>query len=278
MRLPVSIAAALLCLGGFAFAANPSSAESVPAPSQDIEVTADKSLEWYEDQNIYVARGNAKAVRGDVAITADLLTAHKRETKAPKGEKGPTGDIDRLTAEGNVVITKGSARILADRAIDDVDKHVFVATGDNLRYESGEQVVTAKKSLEYWDRKKIAVARGSAHAVKGDRHIMGDVLTAEFRTKDGKDELYKMTSEGKVTVVTKSDVVRGDKGVYDASSDVAVVTGNVSVTRADGMQLTGDVGEANFTTNQSRLINEGSGRVRALLPGKNARTAKGGAR
>jgi lipopolysaccharide export system protein LptA len=68
--------------------------------------------------------------------------------------------------------------------------------------------------------------------------------------------------------VTKSDVTRGDRGVYDAARDIAIITGHVRITRADGTQLTGDVGESDFTANQSRLINDGSGRVRALLPAK----------
>jgi lipopolysaccharide export system protein LptA len=256
-------------------------ATASPAPQQ-VEVTADKTLEWYQDQSIYVARGNAKAVRGDLTVTADMLTAHERDKpkdasgkplpKAPKAadkKSGDSGDIDRMTAEGNVVILKPNARITGDRAVDDTDKHVIVVTGNNLRYETDKQVVTARDSLEYWDETKIAVARGNAVAVKGDRHVAGDVLTAEFRDQpNGKDQLYKMTALGNVTVITKSDVTRGDRGVYDAARDIAIVTGHVRITRPDGTELTGDVGESDFAANQSRLMNDGSGRVRALLPQK----------
>ncbi len=259
-----------------------SCAEAKDAPdSASVEVTADKSLEWYRDQNLYVARGNAKAVRGELTVTADLLTAHKRKkplkSKDKKKDK-PSGDIDRLTAEGNVVILKSDARITGDRAVDDIDKHVVVVTGNNLKYETNNQVVTAHESLEYWDETKIAVARGRAVASKGDRRITGDVLTAEFRDQpNGKDQLHKMTAVGNVTVVTKSDIVRGDKGVYDAARDIAIITGHVKITRPDGTELTGDVGEADFVNNQSRLLNEGSGRVRALLPAKStAKTPKTG--
>ncbi|MDR3424584.1 MAG: LptA/OstA family protein [Alphaproteobacteria bacterium] len=253
------------------------------APAQQIEVTADKTLEWYQDQNLYVARGNAKAVRGDLTVTADLLTAHEREkpkdakdkkTPADKKADNDAGDIDKMTAEGHVVILKPHARITGDRAVDDVDGHVIVVTGDNLRYETDKQVVTAKDSLEYWDDKKIAVARGNAVAVKGDRHVAGDVLTAEFRdTPNGSSQLYKMTAVGHVTVVTKNDVTRGDKGVYDAARDIAIVTGHVRITRPDGTELTGDVGESDFAANQSRLMNDGSGRVRALLPARTTEKA-----
>lgn len=237
-----------------------------------VEVSADGSLEWYEEQGLYVARDKAQAIRGDLTVTADLLTAHKREA-APAGKKGATssdtGDLDKLTAEGHVVIVKGKATITGDKAVNDVDKHVILVTGNDLRYETDKQVVTARESLEYWDDKKIAVARGHAIAVQGDRHISGDILTAEFRDQpNGSSQLYKMTAVGNVTVLTKTDIVRGDKGVYDAVRDTAIITGHVRITRPDGTELTGDVAEADFAANQSRLLNQGSGRVRALLPSK----------
>jgi lipopolysaccharide export system protein LptA len=287
MRFKASILAIGLTLGGVM----PAVAKSTPAqtgasPTHQIEITADQSLEWYQDANIYVARGNAKAVRGDTTVTADLLTAHQREKpktdaavpKAPKtpGEKksNEAGDIDKMTAEGHVLIEKPNARVTGDHAVEDADTHVMVVTGNNLRYETDKQIVTAKDSLEYWDEKKIAVARGHAVAVKGDRHVEGDILTAEFHAppNGGADQLSKMTALGHVTVITKNDVTRGDKAVYDAARDIAIVSGHVCITRADGTELTGDVGESDFAANQSRLMNDGSGRVRALLPAKS--TAK----
>jgi len=284
MRVLIAVLMFLFLLGNPHFAeakAAPSpqaSGESAAAPQ--IEITADKTLEWYQDQNMYVARGNAKAVRGDMTVTADLLTAHEREKpKTAPGQKPPkttddkksegSGDIDKMTAEGNVVIIKPNTRVTGDHAVDDVDRHLMVVTGNNLRYETDKQVVTARDSLEYWDETKIAVARGNAVAIKGDRHVEGDVLTAEFRAQpNGADQLYKMTAIGNVIVVTKNDVTRGDRAVYDAGRDIAIITGNVRITRPDGTQLTGDVGESDFAANQSRLMNSGSGRVRALLPSK----------
>ena len=267
-----------------------------------IEVTADKSLEWYEDQRIYVARGNAKAVRNDLTIEADLLTAHERDlppkagaasaTTSAQPETAPaatataqpaagkpvkstndngTGDIDKMTAEGNVRNTTSKAHITGEHAVDDLDKHVSYLTGDNLKYETAEEVVTSKKSLEYWEDKKLAVARGDAVAIRGDRHVEGDVLTAEFRDlPNGKSQLHTMTAEGHVVVITQNDVSRGNHAVYDINRNIAILTGNVRITRADGTQLTGDVGEVDFAANQSRLLNEGKGRVRALISSKTA--------
>lgn len=241
MRLCVWTFVFALLLGNAAVAASES-----PAPGDQLEITADTSLEWHEKASLYVARGKAKAAQGDLTVSADLLSAHTREKKtkkqAPKSTRKNNeapGDIDRMTAEGNVVITKASARITGDRAVYNIDTQTVTITG------------------------KQAVA------VKEDRRINGDTLTAEFREQpSGRNELHKMTATGNVTVVTKADVVRGDKGVYDASQDLAIISGNVRISRPDGTVLTGDVAEANFKTNRSRLMNDGSGRVRALLPAR----------
>jgi lipopolysaccharide export system protein LptA len=264
---------------------NAPASDDAPEPSgpKPVDVTADDSLEWYQDQNLYVAKGNAKAIRGDMVVDADTLMAHEREKPtvapgAPKPPKPPkdanadkngTGDIDKMTADGHVRITDPKQRVTGDHAVYDLDQHVMVVTGNNLRYETEKEIVTAKDSLEYYEDKKIAVARGNAVADKGERHVEGDILTAEFRDEpNGQQELWKMTAVGHVTVITKGNISKGDKAVYDVARDLAVLTGDVRVTRADGTQLTGDVGEVDFTNNQSRLLNEGHGRVRALLASK----------
>jgi lipopolysaccharide export system protein LptA len=253
------------------------------APKQ-VDVSADQSLEWYQDKRMYVARGNAKAIRGETVIQADILSAHEREKPpTPDGKKVPktpldsgspdkgTGDIDKMIAEGNVRITDPKQRVTGQNAIYDLDQHVAILTGDNLKYETEKETVTAKDSLEYWEDKKLAIARGNAVAVQAGRHIAGDVLTAEFKDAPtskgpgGEQQLTKMSVLGHVVIVTKTDVSRGDKAVYDMDRNLAVLTGHVRITRGDGTQLSGDVGEVDLKTNESRLRTDGAGRVRALL-------------
>lgn len=264
--------------------AKPSPAQTAaPLPSggsnAPVDVTADQSLEWYQDQNLYVARGNAKAVRGDMTVEADILTAHEREkpktapgqASAPKvkANANGTGDIDKMTAEGNVRITTTRAHIYGEHGVYDLDQHVAWLTGKNLKYVTDDEVVTAKDSLEYWEDKKLAVARGDAVAIRGDRHVEGDVLTAQFRDMpNGKSQLQTLTGLGHVTVITGNNISRGERVVYDVNRNIAILTGHVRITRADGTQLAGDVGEVDFAKNQSRLLNEGSGRVHALLPSR----------
>jgi len=283
------------CIGLAAFVARGAEAADKPPPkgpgTGHIEVTADDSLEWYQDKRLYVARGNAKAVRGDLTVEADVLTAHEREAPpkgakanapenapenapaseaaTPTGDSG-TGDIDKMTAEGHVHVSTPKSNIYGQHGVYDLVQHVTYVTGDDLKYQTEEETVTAKQSLEYWENKKIAVARGNAVAVHGDRHVEGDVLTAKFRDlPNGKSEIHTMRADGHVVVITHNDISRGDRAVYDLNRNIAIITGHVRITRPDGMQLSGDVGEVDFATNQSRLLNQGKGtRVRALLTDK----------
>ncbi len=176
-----------------------------------------------------------------------------------------------MEADGHVLITDPKSRTTGEHATYDLNQHTIIVTGDNLRYETDKQTVTAKDSLEYYEDKKIAVARGHAVEDEAARHIEGDILTAEFKDNpNGQTDLTKVTAEGHVVVVTKNDTARGNHGVYDAARNIAIITGNVQITRPDGTQLAGDVGEVDFDANQSRLLNSGTGRVRALLPQKSA--------
>ena len=46
-----------------------------------IKVEADKSIEYFEKQKIYVASGNAKASKGNFSIKAEKITAFLGNTK-----------------------------------------------------------------------------------------------------------------------------------------------------------------------------------------------------
>jgi lipopolysaccharide export system protein LptA len=251
------------------------SAYAVVPDDDTLEVTADHSLEWYQDKNLYVARGNAKAVRGDKEVAANTLTAHERadaaSKKASKDKANNLGKVDYLTAEGNVVITDPLHRITGEHGIYDLDQGLAKLTGSNLKYETEKETVTARDSLEYWENTKMAVARGKAVAVGSNRRVEADVLTAQFletHSRSGaQTRLSKLIADGNVNVITSSDLARGDRGVYDMDRNVATLMGHVRITRADGTQLNGDRGEVDFNTNQSRLLNSGQGgRVRVLLP------------
>jgi lipopolysaccharide export system protein LptA len=243
-----------------------------------IEVEADQGIEWLRDQQLYLARGNAKATRGQVTVYGDMLTARyrPRASTKPAGLKQPTGDsgtgsggteIYQLEAIGNVKITTPTETAWAERAIYDADQAVMVLLGNNLRLETKTDVLTARDSLEYWDKRQLAVARGNAIAAREDRRIRADTLSAQFVDVPGQGQkLQRVDAFGNVEVRTQLETARGEKGVYLAGPEQATLIGNVKITRGNN-QLDGEVAEVDMKTGISKLLPGGTGqaRVRGLF-------------
>ena len=94
-----------------------------------IAITASDGIEWRQEQREVIARGNARAVRQNVTVTADRLIAFYRP-KNGAGAAQPaqsvangadTGgnEIYRVQAEGDVRIFTPTDQALGDRAVYD---------------------------------------------------------------------------------------------------------------------------------------------------------------
>lgn len=232
--------------------------------SGPVEITAENGIEWRRGARLYIARGNASATRGDSTVFADVLTAHYRD--GPNGET----DIYRVDAEGNVRIELPGRTAYGDRGTYDVDRGLLLLLGDDLRFEGAADYVTARDSLEYWDGRDIAVARGDAVAINGENELRGDVLTAYFRRAAGGERvLNTAAADGNVAVTAPDVFARGDSGVYYVKEQLATLTGDVKITRG-GNQLNGAYAEVNLDSGVSRMFGAapeqpGDSRVRGLL-------------
>jgi lipopolysaccharide export system protein LptA len=246
---------------------SPASAQlKVDGNSDPVTVEADNGIEWVSDQKMYIARGNAKATRGEISVAGETLTALYRETEASETE------IYRLEALGGVIIASPERTAYGDRAVYDLDQAVAVVLGKSPRMVTAEQTITASESLEYWEKRRIAVARGDAVASQGDREIRADALTAFFEPKrDGTLEVVRMDAVGGVVITTPREVARGDEGVYNVRKGIATLSGDVKITRGE-TQLNGSLAEVNFNTGISRLLSSDTSksgkRVRGLFTPK----------
>lgn len=282
--------------------------------SGPITIDADNGIEWRREEKVYIATGNAKATRGEVTVTAHRLLAYYRErdpaktasgdpAKAPSPDAKPasaagkpsgsgddTGaantDIYRMVAEDEVTISTPTQIARGDHAVYDVDRAVLVLTGKHLTLDTSEDHITARDSLEYWDDRKIAVARGDGVMVRTDRRVQGDVLLAyieedkkandkkptEGKTageKSSDSHITRVDAFGNVRVSTPLQIAQGGKGVYNLVTNIAYLVDNVRVTQGKN-QLDGDYGEVNLNTNVSRMLsgpaaNRPGQRVRGLL-------------
>ena len=215
---------------------------------QPIEIFADNGIEWQQENLMFLARGNARAVRGQATVFASELRAYYREKS-----DGST-DIWRLDAIGKVRIKTAGEMAYGDKAIYQVEKGILVLSGRKVRLVAGSDEITATKQLEYWEKKQMAVARGNAYAVRKDKRLKADVLASYFRVdKNGDNKLYRVDAFDNVKIVTQTNTATADRGVYNVESGIATLTGSVKLVRGKSI-LTGCSAEVNLNTGISKIF------------------------
>jgi lipopolysaccharide export system protein LptA len=261
-----------------------------------MNVQADNGIEWQQNSQLYIARGNAVAARGPGTIKADTLIAHYRAAKGPAAANAENNsEIYRIEADGNVVITRDTRTVIGDHADYDMDQGIGIVRGKALKMTTASDVVTARDALEWYDEKQIAVARGDAVAVRqGGRTIKADVLTAYMvkvapsgpakppakapagpgpngtlpQANNDDTKINRIDAQGHVVVVNGPDVGRGDYGVYNAATDICTLLGNVTLTRGSDV-VTGQYAVMNMKTNVSRIM------PASTLPGGTSQRVQG---
>ncbi len=232
--------------------------------SDPIEITADDGIEWQRESQVILARGNARATRGTTQVDAQVLRAYYRETP----DQGV--EIWRLDAEGRVVVSTPSEKAYGDTGLYDVDNAVFVLKGQDVKLVINSDTVTADGQLEYWQNKNMAVARGNAVAVHGDKKLKADVLSARFRQdKKGITRIYLIEAFDDVRINTKTDTAVSDYGVYNIETGIVTLSGSVKISRL-GNVLNGCGAVVDLNTGISKLSgcsdsSEKGGRVSGTL-------------
>jgi membrane fusion protein (multidrug efflux system) len=163
-------------------------------------VTARDTLEWYEQKQVAVGRGNAVAVRNGKTIKADILTAYMvkskpadsktpaRPAKAPPAQSGkpsptpaaaPAGSgaapaateskISRVDAQGHVVVTNATDTGRGDYGVYNADTGICTLV-DNVVIARGKDVIKGQYG---------PVAAGQVMFVIDDRDFAAKVAQAE---------------------------------------------------------------------------------------------------
>ncbi len=276
--------------------AQPSDDIGLSRSDQPLDVTADQGIEFSKDAKEIIARVNAKAVRGNTTVTGDTLTAYYRDKTPPppgaaapdKGKKQaaaptpapapapgqaapaagdkPAGDgtggseVWRVTADGNVDIFTPTQHAYGDHGDYNIDDKVVVLTGDHLKMTTPQDIVTARDTLEYWEDKHQAVARGNAVAIRAEKRIQADTLVADFAENKQKQMVIQVAhGYDHVVLTTPTEVVTGDRADYVIETGIVTVTGSVKINRA-GNQIDGNYAVVNLNTGISKVLSAPTGK------------------
>jgi lipopolysaccharide export system protein LptA len=234
--------------------------------NQPIEISADNGIEWNRDAKTYTARGNAVASQGNSEIHADTLVA---------SYDASSSQIEHVEADGSVKIMNPNQTAYGDHADYDRTRKLLVLTGSGLKIESTAETVTARDAFEYWQDQDAMVAKGDVLIAKSNgTTIKSDRATSYFRknAQTGKREAFQVKAEGHVRIDTGKEVVTCDHAVYDPTTQIAVLTGNVVLTQGRST-FQGARAELDMNKGVSRLLPAPGQRVRTTIQPKNQQNA-----
>ena len=243
------------------------------ASGRPIHIEADNGIEWQQAHSVYIARGNASATRGNATVTADVLYAYYRPVNqaadhpaAPAAaskdtqrtqnplQGGSSTEIYRIEAQGHVHFVNGDQQAFGEHGVYDVDQAVMVLTGNDLRIVTPGETITARDSLEWYDKKQIAVARGNALVIRGDHRMRADIATADVEKQgDQPAQITRINGYGNVLISAPGQIAHGDEGVYNVGPQVATLIGNVRLTKGDN-ELHGQYGVVDLKNNVSEIL------------------------
>ena len=261
MKNVISAAALPFLVAVLIFSGAQAQSLKLEGTDRPIDVTADKGIELQQDNKRVIARGNAKAVQGEVTVIGDELIADYRTNANGASE------VYRVFATGKVTMKSNSETATGTTAVYDFDKGVLVLEGETVSLVNPDGSVVAHRTLQYWSNERVAVAEGAAVAIdKGKRHLYADKLIAFFKeapaSAPGAAKANTLTSNrgdisfiqgfGNVRMETAKEVVRGDRGTYNIETGIATLDGAVKITQ-NKSQLGGGFAVVNVKGGTSRL-------------------------
>ena len=143
--------------------------------SAEQTVTARDSLEYWQDQDVLVAKGDVVIVKSDgTKIDGDLVTSYFRKS-AETGKR----EAFQVKAEGNVRIDTGKEIATCQRAVYDPNTQIAVLTGN--------VVLTQNKNVFRGARAEIDMAKGISRLLPGDGQRVRTTIQPKQKSNQGSE-------------------------------------------------------------------------------------------
>ena len=182
-----------------------------------VEVTSRDGMEWHQDEQLIIAKGDAKAVRGTVTVTADELIAHYRKKAGAAGTPPSTpGAAPPAPSAAGTPVANGSPATPAAAPAAGAAPGAMADTGNNEIYR-----------LE---------AVGNVHIYTATDQAFGD-----HAVYDIDQAVLVMTGRNLHIITPQQTMSARDTMEYWSQKHMAVGRGNAVVNTSDGRRLTGDV-------------------------------------
>ena len=191
--------------------------------SSDLSVEADISIEWFEKEKYYLAKGN-------VVLKKDGLTLKANSVRANYAIENGDNILKNITAREKVIVTKGKSRATGQFMKYDVKKKIAIISGSFQTFSSPTGYVEAKKTIMFDDLKNKAEAIGNVKIILSNKSIIfADNVKADFTAGD--KSLDKAIAKGNVIIESKAKgkKSKADLAIYNTSDEIIRLSGNVTI-------------------------------------------------
>ncbi|MFH1080060.1 MAG: LptA/OstA family protein [Pseudomonadota bacterium] len=122
--------------------------------NQPIQIQSDR-LDAYQEKKLVIFSGHAIATQGDKTIKADRLFIYYKDSPATpekrnKADMGTAEDLEKIEAQGQVVVTQTNRVVTGDHAVFYHDSQKIEMTGNTIMRE-GKNIVKGEKIVIFLD-------------------------------------------------------------------------------------------------------------------------------
>ena len=113
--------------------------------------------------------------------------------------------------------------------------------------------ITAER-LEMKQKQGRAIFKGAVKVVQGQMTLSSETLTVFYKAAEGEDKpaISRLDAQGTVTLISSTESLTGDWGIYDVDRRLITIGGNVTFKQGDNM-LTGERLEFDLVSGLAKL-------------------------
>src|SRR6056300_698183 len=221
----------LIFLSLFSFSSNGFAEKQNDKNISQLTVEADDSIEWFEKEKYYVAKGNVILKKDGFTLNANFVQAYY---EIKDGENV----LNKILAKDDVTLTKEKTK----------------ATGQLMTYNLNNKIAILSGPFQ-------TLTSQSGYVESNKIIIRADKINADLNQKDKSIE-YAI-ARGNVFIENK---IKGNKskanlGIYNSSNEIIKLSGNVMLTNMDST-ISGSKGETNLKTGISTIISDPNNKQR----------------
>ena len=228
---------------------------STSVTAQNIDIDADKKIEWHRDEQKIIAIGNAIATKEENTIKGDKLTVIYERVQLENGTQ--KNQIQKIFSDGNVKLEMPDSFGYGEHFNYDLPLNKAILKGKPALLKNQQGEITAEDSITYYGAENKSVALGNVIAKNPDYTVYADKMVSYFDTdKNGKKSLNRVeiyAEDKPVKITNKQSTVTGKRGIYCPLENKLKIFDNVTINQNNDI-LNGDYAETDLKTGISRLL------------------------